>query len=70
MIETFPVVLVGRQRLDISPRQIGTDTPSAEDDSIIERSSQLRVAHSHQCVPVRDADLKRLDRRNFRPRDG
>jgi hypothetical protein len=37
VIEASPVVLDGRQRLDISPRQIDTDTPSAHGDSIIER---------------------------------
>jgi hypothetical protein len=37
MIEAYPVILDGRQRLDISPRQIDTDTPSAHSDSIIER---------------------------------
>jgi hypothetical protein len=63
MIKASPVVLNGRERLDISPRQIDTDTPSAHGDSIIERCGQLRVTHSHQSVPIRNADLKRLIRR-------
>lgn len=46
-VEAFPFVRAGRRRLDVAPRQIGTDDADAEGGGVVQRGSQCPV------VPVR-----------------